>query len=49
VAAPDTDLLVVRATIEDVRAAGAIQAVELQDSRQGWTVDVHLAETPSAT
>jgi valyl-tRNA synthetase len=49
VAAPATDLVVVRSIIEDVRAAGAIQEVELQDSHQEWTVDVHLAERASAT
>jgi valyl-tRNA synthetase len=49
VAAPETDLLVVRSILDDVRAAGAIQEVELQDSRQEWTVEVHLAERTSAT
>jgi valyl-tRNA synthetase len=49
VAAPETDLVVVRSILEDVKAAGAIQEVELQDSRQVWTVDVHLAERASAT
>jgi hypothetical protein len=49
VAAPETDLVVVRSILEDVRAAGAIQEVELQDSRQEWAVDVRLAERASAT
>jgi valyl-tRNA synthetase len=49
VAAPETDLVVVRSILEDVRAAGAIQEVEFQDSQQELTVDVHLAERASAT
>jgi valyl-tRNA synthetase len=49
VAAPQADLAVVRSILDDVRAAGAIQEVELQDSRQDRVVEVHLAERASAT
>jgi valyl-tRNA synthetase len=49
VAAPATELVVARSILDDVRAAGAIQEVELQDSRQDRMIDVHLAERASAT
>jgi valyl-tRNA synthetase len=49
VAAPQADLAAVRSILDDVRAAGAIQEVELQDSRQDRVVEVHLAERASAT
>jgi valyl-tRNA synthetase len=49
VSAPETDLVVVRSILNDVRAAGAIQEVELQDSRQERVIEVHLAERTSAT
>jgi valyl-tRNA synthetase len=48
VAAPKPDLVVVRSIIEDVKAAGAIQETELQESQQGWRVEVNLAERASA-
>jgi valyl-tRNA synthetase len=49
VAAPETDLTVARAILDDVKAAGAIQEVEWQDARQEVTIEVHLAERTSAT
>jgi valyl-tRNA synthetase len=50
VSAPETELAAVRPILDDVRAAGAIQEVELQDSRQNSrVVEVHLAERNSAT
>ncbi len=49
VAAPQADLAAVRAILDDVRAAGAIQEVTLEESRQERVVEVHLAERASAT
>ena len=48
VAAAKSDLLVVRSILADIIEAGAIQEVELQESRQDWTVEVYLAEPTSA-
>jgi valyl-tRNA synthetase len=49
VAAPETELVVARAILDDVKAAGAIQEVEWQDAGQEVTIEVHLAERTSAT
>ena len=39
----EAELAVVRSTLDDVCAAGAIQTVTLQAAQQAWAVDVHLA------
>ena len=49
VGASETDLLVVRAILDDVKTAGAIQEVEWEDSGRELTVEVHLADRASAT
>jgi valyl-tRNA synthetase len=49
VGAPETDLMVVRSIFDDVKAAGAIQEVEWEDSRPELTIEVHLADRASAT